>query len=76
MVLRENFDIMNLDITIYNSDIFSDLSDPPRFDIVLSMPIRMLHTSPISVSMDWRGGKRHRKTGAEVSTRFPASFSE
>jgi len=27
---------MNLDITIYNSDIFSDLSDPPRFDIVLS----------------------------------------
>ena len=27
---------MNLDITIYNRDIFSDLSDLPRFDIVLS----------------------------------------
>jgi 2-polyprenyl-3-methyl-5-hydroxy-6-metoxy-1,4-benzoquinol methylase len=34
--MRENFDIMNLDLTIYTRDIFSDLSDLPRFDIVFS----------------------------------------
>jgi 2-polyprenyl-3-methyl-5-hydroxy-6-metoxy-1,4-benzoquinol methylase len=34
---RENFDTMNLGITVYSRDIFSDLSDLPRFDIVLSM---------------------------------------
>ena len=34
--MRENFDIMNLNVTIYNRDIFSDLSDLPLFDIVFS----------------------------------------
>lgn len=34
--LSENFDIMNLDVTIYKRDIFSDLSDLPLFDIVFS----------------------------------------
>jgi SAM-dependent methyltransferase len=35
--MREAFEIANLDVTIYNRDIFSDLSDLPRFDIVCSM---------------------------------------
>ena len=34
--IRENFDFMNLDVTIYKRDIFSDLSDLPRFDIIFS----------------------------------------
>jgi 2-polyprenyl-3-methyl-5-hydroxy-6-metoxy-1,4-benzoquinol methylase len=34
--MRESFDMMKLDITIYNRDIFSDLSDLPHFDIVFS----------------------------------------
>jgi 2-polyprenyl-3-methyl-5-hydroxy-6-metoxy-1,4-benzoquinol methylase len=36
-MIREVFEDMNLDVTIYNRDIFSDLSDLPRFDIVFSM---------------------------------------
>jgi 2-polyprenyl-3-methyl-5-hydroxy-6-metoxy-1,4-benzoquinol methylase len=35
--IRETFGGENLDVTIYNRDIFSDLSDLPRFDIVFSM---------------------------------------
>jgi 2-polyprenyl-3-methyl-5-hydroxy-6-metoxy-1,4-benzoquinol methylase len=35
--MRKAFEIANLDVTIYNRDIFSDLSDLPRFDIVFSM---------------------------------------
>jgi 2-polyprenyl-3-methyl-5-hydroxy-6-metoxy-1,4-benzoquinol methylase len=35
--MREAFEIANMDVTIYNRDIFSDLSDLPRFDIVFSM---------------------------------------
>ena len=36
--MRENFDLLNLDATIYNRDILSDdLSDLPRFDIVYSL---------------------------------------
>jgi 2-polyprenyl-3-methyl-5-hydroxy-6-metoxy-1,4-benzoquinol methylase len=35
--MREAFEIANMDVTIYNHDIFSDLSDLPRFDIVFSM---------------------------------------
>jgi 2-polyprenyl-3-methyl-5-hydroxy-6-metoxy-1,4-benzoquinol methylase len=35
--MREAFEIANLDVTIYNRDIFSDLSDLPRFDIMFSM---------------------------------------
>jgi 2-polyprenyl-3-methyl-5-hydroxy-6-metoxy-1,4-benzoquinol methylase len=35
--IREAFEIEDLDVTIYNRDIFSDLSDLPRFDIVFSM---------------------------------------
>jgi 2-polyprenyl-3-methyl-5-hydroxy-6-metoxy-1,4-benzoquinol methylase len=35
--MREAFAIANMDVTIYNRDIFSDLSDLPRFDIVFSM---------------------------------------
>jgi SAM-dependent methyltransferase len=35
--MREAFEIANLDVTLYNRDIFSDLSDLPRFDIVFSM---------------------------------------
>jgi 2-polyprenyl-3-methyl-5-hydroxy-6-metoxy-1,4-benzoquinol methylase len=34
--MQESFDMMNLGITIYNRDIFSDLSDLPCFDIVFS----------------------------------------
>lgn len=35
--MRQAFEIANLDVTIYNRDIFSNLSDLPRFDIVFSM---------------------------------------
>ena len=35
--MREAFEIANMDVTIYNRNIFSDLSDLPRFDIVFSM---------------------------------------
>jgi SAM-dependent methyltransferase len=35
--MREAFGVVNLDVTIYHRDIFSDLSDLPRFDIVFSM---------------------------------------
>jgi SAM-dependent methyltransferase len=36
--IRENFDLLDLDATIYNRDIFSDdLSDLPRFDVVYSL---------------------------------------
>ena len=36
--MRENFDLLNLDATIYSRDILSDdLSDLPRFDIVYSL---------------------------------------
>jgi 2-polyprenyl-3-methyl-5-hydroxy-6-metoxy-1,4-benzoquinol methylase len=35
--MREAFEIANMDVTIYNRDIFSDLSDLPRFDVVFSM---------------------------------------
>jgi SAM-dependent methyltransferase len=35
--MREAFAIANMDVTIYNRDIFSNLSDLPRFDIVFSM---------------------------------------
>jgi 2-polyprenyl-3-methyl-5-hydroxy-6-metoxy-1,4-benzoquinol methylase len=35
--MREAFEIANVDATIYNRDIFGDLSDLPRFDIVFSM---------------------------------------
>ena len=35
--MREAFERANMDVTIYNRDIFSDLSDLPRFDIVFSM---------------------------------------
>jgi 2-polyprenyl-3-methyl-5-hydroxy-6-metoxy-1,4-benzoquinol methylase len=35
--IRQAFEIANLDVTIYNRDIFKDLSDLPRFDIVFSM---------------------------------------
>jgi SAM-dependent methyltransferase len=34
---KENFDILGLNVNIYNRDFFSDLSDIPRFDVVLSM---------------------------------------
>jgi 2-polyprenyl-3-methyl-5-hydroxy-6-metoxy-1,4-benzoquinol methylase len=35
--MREAFEDLNLDVIIYNRDIFSDLSDLPCFDIVFSM---------------------------------------
>lgn len=35
--MKENFDILGLDITIYKRNFFEDLSDLPRFDIVFSM---------------------------------------
>jgi len=35
--MRQAFKIENLEVTVYNRDIFSDLSDLPRFDIVFSM---------------------------------------
>ena len=35
--MRQAFEIAYLDVTIYNCDIFNDLSDLPRFDIVFSM---------------------------------------
>jgi len=35
--MGEAFEIANLDVTIYNRDVFGDLSDLPRFDIVFSM---------------------------------------
>lgn len=35
--MREAFEIANVDVTIYNRDIFGDLSDLPSFDIVFSM---------------------------------------
>lgn len=34
---RENAELLGLDITIYHRDFFGDLSDLPRFDIVISM---------------------------------------
>ena len=33
---RENFDLLGLDIEIYQRDFFADLSDLPRFDVVMS----------------------------------------
>jgi len=33
---RENFDLLGLDVTIHQRDFFSDLSDLPRFDVVMS----------------------------------------
>lgn len=35
--MRQAFEDLNLDLTIYNRDIFGDLSDLPSFDIVFSM---------------------------------------
>jgi len=35
--MRQAFEIANLDVTIYNRDIFADISDLPGFDIVFSM---------------------------------------
>jgi 2-polyprenyl-3-methyl-5-hydroxy-6-metoxy-1,4-benzoquinol methylase len=35
--MREAFEGVNLNLIIYNRDIFGDLSDLPRFDIVFSM---------------------------------------
>jgi len=35
--MREAFEIANVDVTVYNRNIFADLSDLPRFDIVFSM---------------------------------------
>jgi 2-polyprenyl-3-methyl-5-hydroxy-6-metoxy-1,4-benzoquinol methylase len=35
--MRQAFEIANLDVAIYNRDIFADISDLPRFDIVFSM---------------------------------------
>jgi len=35
--MQQAFEIANLDVTIYNRDIFSDLTDLPSFDIVFSM---------------------------------------
>lgn len=35
--MRQAFGIANLDVTIYNRDIFADISDLPSFDIVFSM---------------------------------------
>jgi len=34
---RENFDLLDLDINTYQRDFFSDLSDLPRFDVVMSL---------------------------------------
>jgi len=34
---RENFDLLGLDVDIYQRDFFSGLSDLPRFDVVVSM---------------------------------------
>ncbi|HCO95683.1 MAG TPA: hypothetical protein DIU00_17345 [Phycisphaerales bacterium] len=34
---RENFDLLGLNVNIYNRDFFGDFSDIPRFDVVLSM---------------------------------------
>jgi len=33
---RENFDLLGLDVRLYQRDFFSDLSDLPRFDVVMS----------------------------------------
>lgn len=35
--MKENFDLLGLDVTIYHRDFFDDLSDIPRFDLVFSM---------------------------------------
>jgi SAM-dependent methyltransferase len=34
---KENFNLLGLDVNIYNRDFFGDISDIPRFDIVFSM---------------------------------------
>jgi 2-polyprenyl-3-methyl-5-hydroxy-6-metoxy-1,4-benzoquinol methylase len=34
---KQNFDLLGLNVNIYNRDFFDDLSDIPRFDLVLSM---------------------------------------
>lgn len=34
---RENFDLLGLNVNVYNRDFFGDISDLPRFDVVLSM---------------------------------------
>lgn len=34
---KQNFDLLGLDVKVYNRDFFGDLSDVPRFDVVLSM---------------------------------------
>lgn len=35
--MKENFNLLNLDVTIYRRDLFDDLTDLPRFDLVFSM---------------------------------------
>lgn len=34
---NENFDALGLNVNVYNRDLFDDLSDLPRFDVVISM---------------------------------------
>lgn len=34
---RENFKLLDLDVTIYQRDFFDDLSDLPRFEVVMSL---------------------------------------
>jgi SAM-dependent methyltransferase len=34
---RENFQMLGLDVTVYERDFLSDLSDLPRFDVVMSL---------------------------------------
>jgi len=34
---RENFDMLALDVIVFQRDFFSDLSDLPRFDVVMSL---------------------------------------
>ena len=34
---KENFDLLGLDVNVYKQDFFSDFSDIPLFDIVMSM---------------------------------------
>ncbi|MFO8084059.1 MAG: glycosyltransferase [Desulfobacterales bacterium] len=35
--MKENFDLLGLDVTLYHRDFFDDLSDLPQFDLVFSM---------------------------------------
>ena len=53
-----------------NAALYSLLLD----DIESTMPIRMLHIPPFFVSVNRRGGKRHRTRVAKVTARFPASL--